>query len=198
MEAVPAPSKIGIFGGSFNPIHFGHLRLAEWVCQTLKLDRLILVPTFKPYYRDDCLASFSDRLQLLKLALSEFSFSTLVEVSDVELILPLGSYTIEVLKYFKKKYPNSEFIEIIGEDAFKTFHQWKNSDEILQNSTVVVLSRCQEKITRNEKNIKFLSNPIIEISATEIREAICNGKSLENFLPRKCIEYIEKEKLWRE
>ena len=129
--------RIGLFGGSFNPIHTGHIRLGEWLCKKALVDELwFLVSPLNPFkQKDDDLLPDEARLQLTRLAIEG---RPQLKESDIEMQLPRPSYMVRTLAELRKKYPNEEFILIIGADNWLRFPQWKQSDEILRHHRILV------------------------------------------------------------
>ena len=124
--------KIGIYGGSFNPVHNGHLKVAEWILDRVKLDKIIWVPLYKPYHKEiSDLEDSEHRYNMLRLALGK---KKKYEISRVEIDAKIISYTLDTLLALKKQYPGNEFYEIIGGDSAETFHTWKDYKEILENA----------------------------------------------------------------
>ena len=166
--------KIGIYGGSFNPVHFGHVGLAKWVIENTDLDELwLLVSPNNPLKPAGILAPEEQRLAEVKEAVKDIKH---VKVSDFEFHLPRPSYTANTLRELQKTYPEHEFTLVIGEDNIAIFNQWKEYEFILENFRIFVYPRKgamtndQSPIT-NAKNILFLTNaPLFDISSTELRQ----------------------------
>lgn len=189
--------KIGIFGGSFNPIHFGHLKTAEFVLKSLKLNKVIFVPVYKPCHRDNILLDYSQRVELIKCALNEFDEKKM-EVCELEKDLGEVSYTVDTLKEMLKLYPKATFYEIIGEDSYNYFTTWKEYKTICELSYLVVLSREGKELEKLHENVIFINNPLVDISATDIRKKIKNRESIVGLIPNSCIEYIKDNCIWRD
>ena len=186
--------KIGIYGGSFNPVHNGHLKVAEWILEKVKLDKIIWVPLYKPYHKEIFeLEEPEHRYNMLKLALEE---KNEYEISTVEIEDKIISYTLDTLLKIKKIYPNDELYEIIGGDSAETFHQWKDYEKILENSKVLVYSRRGYKV-KISHNMELIDAPYLDISSTIIRDRIEDGKSISDLVPEKVEEYIYKNNLYR-
>lgn len=187
--------KIGIFGGSFNPIHLGHVKMIEIALEKLKLDKIIVVPVGVPSHRENNLVSSRDRLNMCSLALKNISQAELssLEIDDEEI-----NYTYDTLLKIKEHYPNSELYEIIGEDSANYFHLWKNYREILKMCKVVVFKRKESfhKKNLNKEEMLYIEAPYFDYSSTEIREKIKEKKNLEKFLPKEVIEYIKEKSLY--
>ncbi|MCH7964426.1 MAG: nicotinate-nucleotide adenylyltransferase [Bacteroidetes bacterium] len=190
-------SKVGIFGGTFDPIHHGHLITAQSVREIRNLDRIIFIPSFiSPHKADVNSASPEHRMNMLKLAVEEIEF---FEVSDYEIKKEGISYTIDTLKEFKKKYDELQFI--IGYDNIFKFHTWKNPDEIMKITKILVLKRKSSLPPPHEdkyvKSALFVETRGIEISATDIREKVKQGMPIHYLVPEKVKEYIYSFNLYK-
>lgn len=190
-------SKVGIFGGTFDPIHHGHLITAQSVREMRDLDRIIFIPSFiSPHKADVNSVSPEHRINMLKLAVEGIDF---FEVSDYEIKKEGISYTIDTLKEFKKKYDELEFI--IGYDNIFKFHAWKNPDEIMRITKILVLKRKSSLPPPHEgkyvKSALFVETRGIEISATDIREKVKQGMPIHYLVPEKVKEYIYSFNLYK-
>lgn len=189
--------KIGLFFGSFNPIHIGHLIIANYMANYTHLDKVwLVVSPHNPLKTKEDLIDIYDRLEMCKLA-TENSLN--ISVSDIELKLPQPSYTIDTLTYLNEKYPEHQFTLIMGSDNLNTLKKWKNYEQILKNYEVIVYPRPQqvnEEFTNHPK-IKITEAPQMEISATFIRKAIRENNNVDYFLPEKVIGFIESKNLYR-
>lgn len=188
--------KIAILGGSFNPIHIGHLILANTVCEEFNLDKIIFVPCYiQPLKSNKDFASPEDRLAMIKLAIQN---NPKFELSDIEIKRKGKSYTVDTLKYFKQKYDDLYFV--IGADNIKDFHRWKEPDTILKLAKLIVTNRggIELKIPKRlrGKKIFVCKIPDIEISSTLIRNNIRSNKSIKYLVPEKVEKYIIKNKLY--
>ncbi|MGB9665624.1 MAG: nicotinate-nucleotide adenylyltransferase [Ignavibacteria bacterium] len=189
--------KIGILGGSFNPIHLGHLILANTVCEEFQLDKIIFVPCYiQPLKSNKDFAPPEARLEMIKLAIQN---NPKFEVSDIEIKRKGMSYTVDTLKYFKKKFDDLYFV--IGADNIKDFHHWKEPDQILELTKLIVTNRggIDKKIPEKlrGKKIFVCRIPDIEISSTMIRNNIRSNKSIKYLVPQKVETYIIKNKLYK-
>lgn len=168
--------KIGIYGGSFNPIHFGHIGLAKWVVENTDLDELwLMVSPNNPLKDKNTLADENERLTAAKRAIGDglLTISKRIVVSDFEFHLPRPTYTANTLRELTKAYPEHNFTLIIGEDNLRIFHQWKESQYILDHYRVFVYPRhgYQNYTPPQAKDLHFLHDaPYFDISSTEIRE----------------------------
>lgn len=197
--------KIAIFGGTFNPIHNGHLHLCDEMQKKFHFDKILLIPTNIPPHKEcNELASNSDRLKMLKLATQN---NPLYEVSDIEYRLQGTSYTYHTIQALKQEYKNCEFYLIIGSDMLRIFDKWYRYRDILSEVTVVAGAREEQEW--NElimlKNEKFQNTNKIEIvdisvfpkSSTEIRNAIKNNGDIEGSVPLSVLSYIYAHNLYR-
>ena len=175
--------KIGLFFGSFNPIHMGHLIIANVMAQNTDLDKVwLVVSPQNPFKPSKGLLHEFDRYDLVKAAIAD-NFK--LEVSDVEFHLPKPSYTIHTLAYLTEKYPNKEFKVIIGEDNLENFTKWKNHEQILNQFGLYVYPRphVTNSDLKRHSNVTIVKAPMIDISATYIRNCIKNNKSIRYLVP---------------
>jgi nicotinate-nucleotide adenylyltransferase len=175
--------KIGLFFGSFNPIHVGHLIIANVMAQNTDLDKVwLVVSPQNPFKPSKGLLHEFDRYDLVKAAIAD-NFK--LEVSDVEFHLPKPSYTIHTLAYLTEKYPNKEFKVIIGEDNLENFTKWKNHEQILDQFGLYVYPRphVANSDLKRHSNVTIVKAPMIDISATYIRNCIKNNKSIRYLVP---------------
>ncbi|MGL4999755.1 MAG: nicotinate-nucleotide adenylyltransferase [Cetobacterium sp.] len=187
--------KIGIYGGSFNPIHNGHVYIAEMMIKYLELDKLLIIPVGEPSHRENILLDGNIRLEMCRIA---FQKNTKIEVSDIEINSNEVSYTYDTLLKIVKKYPDSEYFEIIGEDSLAYFDKWKNYKDILKIAKVVVLKREGYKTNLKNRNLIQLKNPFLNYSSTMVRKAILLGESVDNMLPKNVVEFIKNKKLYKD
>lgn len=183
--------KIGLFFGSFNPIHHGHLIIANYLVEHTSLDKLWFVVTpHNPHKEKKSLANDFDRLHLVNIAIEG---DERIEASDIEFKLPKPSYTVDTLAHLTEKYPNNEFVLIMGGDNLKSFHKWKNHEAILKNHEVYVYKRPNYEggeLTDHPK-IKIVDAPEMQISSSFIRKSLKEGKSIRYLVPQN----VEKEVL---
>lgn len=183
--------KIGIYGGSFNPIHNGHINIAKLVQKSLNLDLLIIVPVGNHSSKNTKMLSGELRVQLCKKV---FENENKIIVSDIEVQKNRVSYSIETLKELRKLYgQKNEYYEIIGEDLVKEFESWKNYEEILELSKIVICKRKGYKNILNNKKIISLNTPFYEESSTIIREKIIKKESISGLVPKEIEEIVKKE-----
>lgn len=189
--------KIGLFFGSFNPIHTGHLIIANYLQQTTDLEKVwLVVSPQNPLKSKDTLLNEYDRLHLINLAIEG---NPNLSVSNIEFTLPKPSYTIDTLIYLSEKYPQHQFCLIMGSDNIETLHKWKNYQQILDKYPLYVYKRrgSDNNPYAGNPNVQMLDFPFIDISATFIREGIKKGISMQYFLPNKVWEYIKEMNLYK-
>jgi nicotinate-nucleotide adenylyltransferase len=188
--------RIGIFGGTFNPVHYGHLIAAQTVGVALKLNQTIFVPCAHPPHKTEReLAPARDRLAMIRLAIKGNPFFA---VSDFEVKKGGKSYSIETVKYFRSAYPKTtKFFFIVGTDAAECLHTWRNIDELVKMTEFVGVNRPGHK-PRVRHSIKFKSMEIpgMEISSSYIRHSIHIGRSIRYLTHEKVVDYIYKRKLY--
>lgn len=187
--------KIGILGGTFNPIHFGHLILGEQVLGQLKLDKVIFVPTFMPPHKSsrDIIAAFH-RLKMIQLAVSGNNHFL---VSDIEIRRKGKSYTVDTLREIKKKYLRAKLFFICGSDLVNEIPTWKNVGEIYKLAKFVLAKRPGGGSRLSGKNFLKIDVAQVDISSSLIRELVRRGRSIRYLLPQNVREYIIKNRLYR-
>ncbi len=181
--------KTGIFGGSFNPIHKGHIAIAETICNKKLVDELwIMVSPQNPLKSKKELFDDSFRLQLAKIATKNFPQ---MQVSDFEYHLPRPSYTYHTLKELRKKYPDREFVLIIGADNWENFTKWYKYDSLLRENNFIIYPRKGFTVDSKDlpSNVHYLEMPLYDISSTEIRNKITKKEDISNLVDPE----IEKE-----
>ena len=191
-------SKVGIFGGTFDPIHLGHLITTQSVREIRNLDKIIFIPAFiSPHKSEVKTSSPKDRLNMIKLSVNDISF---FDYSDMEIKKGGVSYTVDTLRELKKQYDELEFI--IGYDNIFSFHTWKDPDEILKLAKIIVLKRKSSHPPpfKDEyyRQAVFVETRGIEISATDIRERVKNEMPINFLVPLNVMEYIYTHKLYTE
>ncbi|WP_165023996.1 nicotinate (nicotinamide) nucleotide adenylyltransferase [Dysgonomonas sp. ZJ279] len=190
--------NIGVFSGSFNPIHIGHVILANYIVEFTEIDEVwFLVSPQNPLKDNVGLLDEKERFHMAQLALEGYSR---LKASDFELFLPKPSYTINTLEALQLAYPANNFMLIIGADNWSNFEEWKDYDRMVQEYPIKVYPRVGYRITiptKLRQKVEALESPVIEISSTFIRESIAVGKNIKAFLPDSVYEYIEKNKLYR-
>ncbi len=191
--------KIGLYFGTFNPIHIGHLIIANHMAEYAGLDQIWMVVTpHNPHKKKETLLDDQQRLQLVYLATEEYPK---IKPSDIEFKLSQPNYTVNTLAHLQDKFPQHTFSLIMGEDNLKSLHKWKNYEVILQNHEIFVYPRISSEIEnlafKNNPRIHFIDAPIVEISSTFIRENIKNKKNVQPLLPSKVWEYLDHNNFYK-
>jgi len=188
--------KIGLYFGSFNPLHIGHLIIANHVLNETDLNKIwFVVSPQNPFKSNNTLLNETHRLQLVRLAVEQ---DNRIKVSDVEFSMPRPSYTIDTLTYLKEKKPDDSFSIIMGSDSFQNLNKWKNYKMITEAHTIYVYKRNGFEINNTHgANIIELNAPLLQISATYIRELIKAGKSIKYLVPEIVREEIETRKFYK-
>lgn len=189
--------KVGLFFGSFNPIHIGHLIIANYMATQTDLDKVwLVVSPHNPLKPKASLARDYDRLHLVRLGIGD---NPLLEASSVEFHLPRPSYTVDTLTYLWEKYPEREFALIMGGDNLATLHQWKNYEVLLERCDIYVYRRPFVEMgpLAQRPRVHLCEAPILDISSTYIRECLRSGKSVRYLVPDAVREYLESSKLYR-
>ncbi len=192
--------KIGLYFGSFNPIHIGHLIIANHITTFSNLNETWFVVTpHNPFKKKSSLLDNYQRLEMVHLATQDYDY---LKPSAIEFNLPQPNYTINTLAYLQEKHPNHEFALIMGEDNLKGFHKWKNYELILEHHDIYVYPRISGNVVEtrfdNHPKIHRVENaPIMEISATFIRHAIKNNKTITPMLPHRVWSYIDQMNFYK-
>ncbi|WP_374949700.1 nicotinate (nicotinamide) nucleotide adenylyltransferase [Mucilaginibacter sp.] len=189
--------KIGLLFGSFNPIHIGHLIIANYMANHTALDKVwLVVSPQNPLKKYGDLINTYDRLEMAKLATDN---SVNITVSDVELKLPQPSYTIDTLAFLKEKHPEYEFVLIMGSDNLATLHKWKNYRLILRDYQIFVYPRpgYENAELAAHPSVTITMTPQMELSATFIRKSIAEKKNIQYFVPDAVLSFIESKGLYR-
>ena len=187
--------KIGIFGGTFNPIHKAHVEIVKFILKELNLDKIIIIPVGKASHKNDILVNGELRKKMCELA---FEGEKDIVISDIEIKSKKVSYTIDTLKKLISYYGgHNEFYEIIGEDSAYTFSSWKEYEKILELSKVVVFRREGYERKLEHHNIIYLDTPFYNISSTMIRDRLSKGESIEDLLPDSVADFIKKNNLYQ-
>lgn len=191
--------KIGLYFGTFNPIHIGHLTIANHIVEHSDLDQIWFVVTpLSPFKKKSSLLDNYQRLEMVYQATKEY---LKLKPSDIEFGLKQPNYTIDTLTYLFEKYPEHEFALIMGEDNLKSFHKWKNYEQILENYSIYVYPRLSkgkiESRFKNHPKISYISAPIMELSSTFIRDNIKDGKNVKPMLPDHVWKYIDEMNFYK-
>lgn len=196
------PKKITLFFGSFNPVHNGHVAIAEYMVSHGLCDELwIIISPQNPFKSNEELAPERDRLAMARIAIKESSFSEYIKVSDIEFSLSKPSYTVNTLRILRERYPDHEFSILMGEDNILLINKWKNYHEIINNCRIFVYKRrsyCFPQGTITEGDIVLLDDdaPYLDISSTEIRDFISQGKDISGLVPQGVAKYIVTHRIY--
>ncbi len=191
--------KIGLYFGSFNPIHVGHLVIANHLAEHSDLDQIWFVVTpHNPFKKKASLLEDHQRLEMVYLASKDYSK---LKPSNIEFKLPQPNYTINTLTHLQEKHPDYTFNLIMGEDNLKSFHKWKNYELILQNYEIYVYPRVSEGKVESQfdghKRIHHIDAPIMELSSTFIRNGIKAGKNIRPMLPENVWQYLDEMNFYK-
>jgi len=188
---------IGLYFGTFNPIHVGHLIIANHMVENSDMNQVwFVVSPHSPFKKKNSLLNDYHRFDIVQRAIKNY---TNLRVSDIEFKMPQPSYTYKTVAMLKEKYPEHEFALIMGEDNLATLHRWKNSEILLENHKIFVYPRPASDIAKvtNHKNIEVIDAPLMDISATNIRKAIKEGKNIRPLLPEGIWEFIDTENFYK-
>ncbi|HLW15204.1 MAG TPA: nicotinate (nicotinamide) nucleotide adenylyltransferase [Flavobacteriaceae bacterium] len=204
--------QVGLYFGTFNPIHVGHVIIANHLVEYSDLDEIWFVVTpMSPHKTKDRILDNIDRYDMVKIAIEDYEK---LHVSDIEFHLPKPNYTVTTLVHLEERHPNTHFSLIMGEDNLKSLHRWHNFETIIANYTILVYPRIahgeiDESIAKNvlkvpqpqgfkefEANIQFVEAPIIELSSSFIRNAIKEGKNVLPMLDKNVWEWIDKNQFY--
>ena len=191
--------KVGLFFGSFNPIHVGHMIIASYMTEFTDLEEVWFVVTpHSPFKKKKSLLSDNHRFQTVMMATEDYSK---LKPSKIEFELPQPNYTVDTLTHLYENYPKHNFCLIMGEDNLHSFHKWKNHEMILENHSIYVYPRISETKRKSKFHdhvqVKFVEAPIVEISSTFIRNAIHNKKDIRSFLPDSVWKYIDEMNFYK-
>ena len=181
--------KVGLYFGSFNPIHVGHLIIANHILNETDLQKVwFIVSPQNPFKRSETLLNEYERFHLVKKAIEG---DDRLKASDIEFSLPRPSYTVHTLAYLCEKYPEYRFSLIMGSDSFQNLDNWKNADAIIKNYPIIVYNRPGFEV-KNDRgaDVQIMKAPLLEISATYIRELVLRGKSIRHLVPPSVEEEI--------
>ena len=184
--------KVGIYSGSFNPIHHGHIMLANYLVEFSDLDELWFVVTPQnPLKKKEDLLDDDERLKMVQLAIGD---DPRIRVSDIEMHLPTPSYTINTLTALSEQYPDSEFVFICGMDSLQNLKHWREYQRILDNYELLVFPRegYDGGELVNYPSVTVLKTPILEVSSTFIRQCVKEGRDVRHFMPEKAFLYMKE------
>jgi len=191
-------TKIGLYFGSFNPIHIGHIAIAGYMTEFAGLDQVwFVVSPHNPLKKKETLLTDHHRLYMAQLAIGD---NDRLKASDIEFKLPVPSYTIDTLTYLKEKYPKNEYCLVMGEDNLYTLHKWKNVDELISKYPIYVYPRPESSKPSSllldqiisKADIHHVDAPMMDISGTFIRNGIRDGKDMSYFLSPAVWKYIRE------
>ena len=188
--------KIGLFFGSFNPVHTGHLIIANHILNETEIEKIwFIVSPQNPLKSESALLNEYHRLHLVRVATENDSR---IRASDIEFGLPRPSYTVNTLAYLSEKFPENKFCMIMGSDSFQNLHKWKNFEVIVSNYDIYVYRRPGFEINNHHNaRLYILDTPLLQLSATHIRKCIAEGKSIRYMVPDTVLEEIEKGNYYR-
>ncbi len=191
--------RIGLYFGTFNPIHIGHLVIANYMVEFSDLDEIWMVVTpHNPHKKKSTLLEDNHRLTMVRIALEDYPK---LKASTVEFDLPQPNYTINTLVHLEEKHPDLDFCLIMGEDNLKSFHKWKNYQVILDRYAIYCYPRISEGVVETQFNdhpkITKVNAPIMEISSTFIRNGITSGKNIRPMLPYEVWKYIDEMNFYK-
>ncbi len=189
--------KIGLFFGSFNPIHIGHLIIANYMANFSSLKEVwLVVSPHNPLKQRSGLANMYDRLEMAKLATEN---APQIKISDIEFKLPQPSYTIDTLTHLHERYPEKEFVLIMGADNLVSLKKWKNFEVLLKDYHIYVYPRPGAEVSewKNHPSITFTDTPEMEISSTFIRKALKDNKNIQFFVPDNVLAFIDQKNMYR-
>lgn len=188
------PERVGIFGGTFNPPHVGHLMIAEHARETAQLERVLFVPAFQPPHKigREIIAPHH-RLEMTRLAIKgNRSF----EVSDVEIRQKGISYTVDTIRLLRSRLPDADLYLILGADSLAEYESWKEPGEIRSQAQLLVYPRGNQPVPHASHGVEFMKGPGIGISSTEIRGRVAMGRSIRYYVPALVGSYIKRHRLY--
>ncbi|MBZ0167349.1 MAG: nicotinate-nucleotide adenylyltransferase [Candidatus Omnitrophica bacterium] len=186
--------RIGIFGGTFNPIHNGHLAVAQTACEKLKLHRVIFVPAKMPVHKGSLnVVEPGKRLKMVGLAIKGYG---LFEASNIEITSKNQSYSIETVRHFREKFAGDKLYFIIGSDSSRTLHTWKSFDDLVNIVKFVCVNRPGNTRAAADKYCRYIEMPELDISSSMIRRRISKGLPVGFYLPQAVDEYIRRNKIY--
>ena len=192
--------NIGLYFGTFNPIHIGHLAIANHMVEFSNLDEIWMVVTpHNPFKKKSTLLADNHRLQLVKIATEDYSK---LKASNIEFKLPQPNYTVNTLAHISEKYPEYQFNIIMGQDNLASFHKWKNYEVLLENYHIYLYPRIHKDTVEKTQfdghpKIHKVAAPIMEISSTFIRKGIADKKNMQALLPCKVWQYIDEMNFYK-
>ena len=193
------PKKVGLFFGSFNPIHTGHLIIAEYMADQPAMDQVwLVVSPHNPLKTRATLANDFDRFHMVQLAIDD---NPKLRASNIEFSLPKPSYTIDTMAYLHEKYPEHTFSLIMGSDNLENIHKWKNFNLLLSRYTIHIYNRPgteMKKAPPEAVDVRFHDAPLLHISSTYIRQRIAEGHSIRYMVPDSIYQFLDGSRLYRQ
>ena len=193
------PKRIGLFFGSFNPVHIGHLIIAEYMATRTELEQVwFIVSPHNPLKLRATLANDFDRLHMVQLAIDD---NPRLKASNIEFSLPKPSYTIDTMVYLHEKYPQHQFSLIMGSDNLASIHKWKNYELLLQRYALHVYKREGTAVDpgfATPSDIRLYDVPMMDISSTYIRQSIAAGLSIRYMVPEPVYQFLDGSRLYRQ
>jgi nicotinate-nucleotide adenylyltransferase len=191
--------RIGLFGGTFDPVHNGHLSIAQSFLKSEYIGELwVLLTPYPPHKQSQRQTSYNTRLKMLKTGFQSMEY---VSIETIENKLPKPSYTVQTVRYLKNKFPDAEFHYCMGEDSLAQFHTWKFYEDILAECKLLVAQRPGESHQKVEPQIlartHFVEHQPLDISSSRIREEIKRGRGVSESIPKEVLKIIEKEQLYK-
>ncbi len=198
-------NKLGILGGTFDPLHNGHLKIADATQKSVALDKVMFIPSYIPPHRDTPAASEKHRMEMVRIAIHGLSYA---ELSTVEIDRKGPSYMVDTLTELTKKYPSTALFLMLGTDAMELFHTWRLPLDILGLANIIVASRpgydfttitdlmSREPFAKYQNKVQCMSCDSVDISSTELRTMLKNGQDCSRYVPEAVLRYIEKNRLY--
>ena len=187
--------RIGILGGTFNPIHIGHLMIAQMVLEKFGLDKVIFIPSYLPPHKSGRnLIAAEHRLRMVRLVVRGNRY---FEVSSFEITKGGKSYSVDTIRHLRRHYPGAKLFFIIGSDHIAKLHTWRNIQEVVKMVSFVAVYRPGFKTIRSKIPIKSMIIPGVHTSSSDIRRRLVTGKTVKHLIPENVLRYIRKYKLYR-
>ena len=189
--------KVGLFFGSFNPIHIGHMAIAQYMLEHTALEKIwFVVSPQNPFKTKETLLDQQHRLTIVRITVEN---DPRMQASNIKFNLPIPSYTVDTLTYLREAHPNEEFSLIMGQDNLVHFHKWKNHESILENHNIYVypIPRCKPCDMEKHEKVQLTKAPLMDISAEFIRKSIREKKEVSYFLTQKINDYIDEMNFYK-
>lgn len=200
-------NTIGLFGGTFNPIHNGHLHIARAFADELKPDSVIFLPAGDPYHKTQPQTPAKHRFAMVQAAIAD---ETRFAVSDIDMVRDGATYTIDTVSIFRQHFPHAQLWWLLGMDSLLQLHTWKNWQTLVQQTNIAVAARDGTSLQQaptalhswigealQQGSLKILTVPEYTISSTQLREALAKGQNVQKWLPESVINYIQQHQLYR-